>query len=331
MRSLVVLALLLSSCRPPSTDVVPPENPVAAFYSVPADSSDTAHTVFPGRVYLNWTNKIARPVGEGGEEPNAHAFTLEEFEAIKGADLYCFSGRAVFYQEHGLDQARRAAGEAPIVAYVTVLHTHLPEYYENNRAWEWYNQTGELFSGTHMLNIMGEPATRWRTKDPAYDTYHQDDNKTNPEDYARLIVQAVREYPVDGLLLDYLDTGPWTYPEDPPLAVPEDDWQSWRDYQIRLVAELRKLMGPDFLIIANGRWAMAEPRWVQSWLLSGVFWERMGTLWWTPERVQELAADRPGLQLFDPRQGTKQPAGFSVRDFAEQMAEQEQCLYVHSR
>jgi hypothetical protein len=251
--------------------------------------------------WFDWTNAVARPVGEAG------GYTLEEARAARGADLYCWTARAVF-TDTGHAQALELAGASPVLVYVSVQHVRLADYYAAS-PWPWYQALGPVEAGTVAYNAAGQPAVRWRGTDRSQDSYHQDARLADPGALVAVLREFVDRYPVGGVFLDYLATKPWTYPDDPPLleeAVGGLDL--WRSYQVRLVWELRREFGPDFLLIANGPWPVEQPLLTQPALLSGVYFERCGTLWWTVPQVVALLeqhAAQGGLLLFGGKRGGK--------------------------
>lgn len=225
------------------------------------------------RAITDWSNRIARPVGEPGVP--GHSYTADEYEALRGADMYYLAGRALF-TDLGRSQARDLAGGAPVVAYVHLLHTFPAAWYEDT-AWPFHAAEGVLLDGTAILNREGGPAVRWRRGD--VEAYHTDPEAFDPAAWAAMVVAWATEYGVDGLFLDNLQSRPWTYPQDPPVEL-EDGGLAYQAAQIRAVWEL-KTRAPQLLLTVNGSWAALEPGWTRSGTLAdNVSLEKMGAPWW---------------------------------------------------
>lgn len=234
----------------------------------------------------DWTNRLIYPVG------HAQGYTREQFEARKGHDFYLLGAPAVFQDAASYARAREMAGDAPIYAYVHVLHTYSDHVY--NTTWSHFrNAEGIVMRGTALLNAASEPSCRWRGEDRAFDLYNTDPDKLDAEEWAAVIAQWVEWFPVEGLFLDYLSTEPYVYPDDPPVEAPR-----WRDWQAQALFHLRKRR-PNTKLLANGPWAVREPLWTQNGMLDGVFLERMGTLWGTLEQGMADLRAHTGLKVMD--------------------------------
>jgi hypothetical protein len=254
------------------------------------------------RMVLDWTNRIAREIGATDGYTPAQ---WDELVASRDVGWWCFAGRALFTDRGGENaRALRDATGAKILGHVSVLHSSHPTRCEED-AGVWPLMDLECETVPEILrNEAGELSVRWYVgwSDRFEDQRFHSDPRQDPEPYARGIVEFARAAQVDGLFLDYLAELPWTYPEDAPLIL-ADGGLLWRSYQVRLLWHLRQL-APDLLLVGNGKWAMDEPLFGPraAQLLDGVFWERCGTLWWTPEQVLErwrARRDDGMLQFYD--------------------------------
>jgi hypothetical protein len=198
----------------------------------------------------------------------------------------------VFQNDASYGRAREMAGDAPIFAYVHVLHTFGDHVYDTTWS-DFRRDEGGLLRDTALLNSAGQPSVRWRGEDWAFDMYNTDPDKVDAQEWAELIVSWVKTFPVEGLFLDYLITEPYVYPDDPPAEAPR-----WRDWQAQALFHLRK-RSPETKLLANGPWAVREPMWTQNGMLDGVMLERMGTLWGTLEQGMADLRAHKGLKVMD--------------------------------
>ena len=201
----------------------------------------------------------------------------------------------------GHHQARAMAQDAPVFAYVHLLHTFDAAVYTAPGAFPFRRAEGELLSGSAALNVAGEPSVRWYARDPRFNAYHTDPELVDPVAWARLVAEwATVHYPVDGLFLDYLAEEPWTYPEDPDLEL-EDGGLAWRSWQVRAVWALKQ-HAPGLILLANGPWAVKELGWTRGGrLVDSVFLEKCGTLWWDPDVALSILSAHQGPQERDHR------------------------------
>lgn len=253
----------------------------------PLEAGDTA--------LLDWGNRIARPIGA------PDGYSAAELEAMAGRSLYLFAGRAVL-TELGHAQARELAGEAPVIAYVLLAGVYHPDKVQ---VWPFLEAIAEV-QGEPALTTEGELALSWAvdwSDDPLDQQYHREPYGFDPTAFAELVVAWARDrFPVDGVFLDYFARTPWAPPGHDPPAFASDPaaLQVWRSSQILVAYHLRRLW-PEAILIGNGRWANEEPAIVQPALLTGVYWERCGGLWWSPDKaLEQLGTHTRGIQLLDP-------------------------------
>lgn len=262
-------------------------------------------------VHIDRSNKVAYAVGA------PDGYTAEEYDAIRGsASMYVFAARAVF-QGDAIQLAREIAGPRQLLVHHNLLHGRLPGY---STPWVFDDEKRAFTDHAIALNTEGEPAVRFKNKNAGEHQYHVNATGLDPALYAKFIAEWVGRTDVDGVLIDNLVERPWTYPEDPALPFENVGGPLWQSYQVAFVWHLRSLLGPGAVILANGRWAMEEPALVSDALLSGVFWERCGTHWWSPQRAAGLMHyNRNGIHVYDGRPGSKGRA-WDMPQFSQTMA-----------
>lgn len=241
----------------------------------------------------DWSNRVARDPAEFNPNNPGHAYSAAQWDAIaeSPARALGFQGHAIF-TDRGHAQARQLAGDRPVLAYITVLHTYRPEYYSSG-AWPWVTAQGELMAGTELLNVEGAPSIRWRAKDSRWDAFNTDPSQVSAEAWAAMVAEwATQLHPVDGLFLDYLSEQPWTYPDEPDPEV-RDGGALWQAWQIMALHNLR-MFAPHLLLVANGRWALEAPGLTHGGLFDCVYLEKMGGLWYSPTEALAKLADHRG-------------------------------------
>lgn len=286
---------------------------LALFFAASTARADTA--------FLDWSNRIGRPVSEYNPSNPGHAYHRDELAAMAGRDWYLLSALPTF-TELGYKQASELSKDRVLLVYVSILHAPHPE---KSTSWP-FDAAKALVSGSPALNTAGELSIRWRVNhsDELVDqVFHVDPYTFDAAAFAELLVEYGRDrFPVDGFYLDYFARDPWNYPEDAPVAFASDPaaLSIWRAHQVLIVLELRRRW-PDVFLVGNGRWAMEEPLLVSpKRLLDGVFWERCGGIWWTPEEAAEkMLAHTAGTHFLDPRPKPNF-SGWSTETFAKTVA-----------
>ena len=247
---------------------------------------------------FNWRNDWAR-----------RDLTLAEWGALAqaGPKALAVNSNVAFH----LDGHRRVSAVADrlgskVFAYVHVLHTwHPGGTLGMLKDWPFSYARMEQFGDTYAFDDEGRPAVIWPIAGaPNHESnvMHMDPSLSTPEDYARLIVEFVERYPVDGLYLDYLSHTPHWFP-DHNSSAPVFDLDIYRRYQLALVSYLGLYL-PDTEIITNGRWPVDEPRQFRN--TTYTFFEGGGGHWYDADTIlQRIGALDPSRVVYDERRSPK--------------------------